>query len=93
MAPGGNEPRVRKRRPEQYPVMKNPRAELLSSSGIRTWRLDQCGTDMWIHSYFDGRRSTRPDSTLTQTAHSFLCYPNSPELVAVTLCPPGGNRS
>ena len=42
--PGRYEPRVRKRRPKQYPVMKKPRAELRKLLRDKDLRLDQFGT-------------------------------------------------
>ncbi len=39
--PGRYEPRVKKRRPKQYPWLQRPRAEFAKSCGRRTWRPDR----------------------------------------------------
>jgi len=41
LRPGRYEPRVRKRRPKQYPVMKKPRPNCASFCGRRTWQLNR----------------------------------------------------
>ena len=39
--PGRYEPRVKKRRPKQYPWLQRPRADCPKISGRRTWRPDR----------------------------------------------------